>query len=224
MTIWYYSRDGQQLGPHSEQELVRFVAEGRLRRGDLVWKEGTPEWVVAGTVPALFPEVAPPPVPRPTMPAAPAPAYYREEPASEPPELWNPNAAALWCLLLSPAFGAWLHAKNWEALGQPDKAKASMVWVWGVLAVIFIVAVMQLETGVSAIGLAILATWYFMLGKQQVDLVQREYPVYRRRGWLAPILKAFAVFIGLVIVAAIVMLILGTGASSSGGSGGGKTL
>ena len=28
------------------------------------------------------------------------------------PALWNPNAAANWSLLFSPAFGAWLHMKN----------------------------------------------------------------------------------------------------------------
>jgi hypothetical protein len=29
------------------------------------------------------------------------------------PALWNPGAAASWSLLLSPAFGAFLHMKNW---------------------------------------------------------------------------------------------------------------
>ena len=32
------------------------------------------------------------------------------------PALWNPNAAASWSLLFSPAFGAFLHMKNWQAL------------------------------------------------------------------------------------------------------------
>ena len=38
------------------------------------------------------------------------------------PPLWNPNAAANWSLLFSPAFGAFVHMKNWQALGEPEKA------------------------------------------------------------------------------------------------------
>jgi hypothetical protein len=52
------------------------------------------------------------------------------------PRLWNPNAAASWSLLLTPAFGAWLHAANWRALGKPERSAANMVWVW--LTVVFL--------------------------------------------------------------------------------------
>lgn len=50
-----------------------------------------------------------------------------EENSLEPkkPLLWNPNAAVLWCLLISFIFSAFLHAANWDQLGEPDKAKAS---------------------------------------------------------------------------------------------------
>lgn len=39
--------------------------------------------------------------------------------------LWNPNAAGLWSLLFTPIFGSIIHMKNWNALGQPEKARAS---------------------------------------------------------------------------------------------------
>ncbi len=42
--------------------------------------------------------------------------------------LWNPTAAALWSLLLSPALGAWLLKRNWERLGHPDKAREAFGW------------------------------------------------------------------------------------------------
>ena len=46
--------------------------------------------------------------------------------------LWNPTVAANWSLLFSPILGAWLHAKNWAALGNEVKEKQSMYWVrWG---------------------------------------------------------------------------------------------
>src|ERR1700704_4744453 len=47
-----------------------------------------------------------------------------------PPTLWNPNAAACWSLLFSPAFGALLHARNADVLGRTDEAKANRVWFW----------------------------------------------------------------------------------------------
>ena len=33
------------------------------------------------------------------------------------PPLWNPGAAMAWSLLFSPIFGAFVHMKNWQALG-----------------------------------------------------------------------------------------------------------
>ena len=42
------------------------------------------------------------------------------------PKLWNPNAATLWSLLFSPVFGAWIHAKNWEELGNEEESRNSM--------------------------------------------------------------------------------------------------
>ena len=61
-----------------------------------------------------------------TNPYAPPKAVVADiAPRQDSPPLWNPNAAANWSLLLSPAFGAFLHMKNWEELGEPAKAAAS---------------------------------------------------------------------------------------------------
>ena len=49
-----------------------------------------------------------------------------ETPAA--PSLWNPNAAASWSLIFTPIFGAILHMKNWEALGEPQKAAGARSW------------------------------------------------------------------------------------------------
>lgn len=43
---------------------------------------------------------------------APPVANLEVEPETSLP-LWNPNAAANWCLLFTPSFGSWLHMKNW---------------------------------------------------------------------------------------------------------------
>src|SRR3954452_13849407 len=50
------------------------------------------------------------------------------------PALWNPSAAARWSFLLSPIFGAILHMKNWQALGESEKAVQSRYWVLGNIA------------------------------------------------------------------------------------------
>jgi hypothetical protein len=55
-------------------------------------------------------------------------------PIGPPPALWNPKAAAYWSLLLSPAFGAFLHARNADAMGRMDEAKANRRWFYVLIA------------------------------------------------------------------------------------------
>lgn len=59
-SVWYYVRNGAQTGPVSFDELRAVAASGQLAGTDLVWKEGTPDWVVARSVTGLF--SGPPPV------------------------------------------------------------------------------------------------------------------------------------------------------------------
>jgi hypothetical protein len=58
--VWYYVRGGKQTGPVSFDELKSAAAAGQIAPGDLVWQEGTADWVAARTVAGLF---AGPPVP-----------------------------------------------------------------------------------------------------------------------------------------------------------------
>ena len=58
---WLVMAGGRQLGPVSQDELVVWAREGRLRSEDLVWRNGMPQWVRAGTaaeLTALVPELA----------------------------------------------------------------------------------------------------------------------------------------------------------------------
>lgn len=41
---WYLSRDGQQFGPFSDNDLVRFQGTGQLQPTDLLWHEGLGDW------------------------------------------------------------------------------------------------------------------------------------------------------------------------------------
>ena len=50
---WYYSRGGQQIGPVDWNTLRQAAQSGQLGSGDLVWKEGMPDWQAASTIPGL---------------------------------------------------------------------------------------------------------------------------------------------------------------------------
>ena len=51
---WFYVRDGRREGPVRRARLLELVRGGWLAPEDLVWTEGMPGWVPAGTVDWLF--------------------------------------------------------------------------------------------------------------------------------------------------------------------------
>lgn len=91
--MWYFIREGEQLGPVPEEQIRRMTREGSLKRDDLVWQEGMMAWQPASEVPGLeFPVQAPPP-----PPVAPPPAPYQYAPpppqyvAAPPPQYPVPS-------------------------------------------------------------------------------------------------------------------------------------
>lgn len=51
---WFYTQQGQQVGPVSPDQLRQLVATGSLPPGELVWRDGLSSWIPAHTVPGLF--------------------------------------------------------------------------------------------------------------------------------------------------------------------------
>lgn len=131
------------------------------------------------------------------------------------PRLWNPNAAANWSLLLTPGFGALLHAANWRVLGQPERAKANIFWFWITLGFMFaVIASMPLPQSTAvdlvfrAVGLGLLVGWYFNQGKPQIKLVKEQFGKdYQKRGWLLVLPAGFAATLGFMVVAIAVGLL-----------------
>lgn len=127
-----------------------------------------------------------------------------------PPALWNPNAAACWSLLFSPAFGAYLHARNAENLGRTDEARANRIWFYGSIAFLVIVLASTFFPAVpEAIfrytGLVILLGWYASLGQKQVKYVKETLPGgYQRKPWTKPLLIAFGCLVASCIAVFIV--------------------
>ena len=60
--------NGQQYGPYNMQQMQQMAQSHQINASVLVWAQGMPQWIAAGSVPELAPlfAVAPPPLP-PTM-------------------------------------------------------------------------------------------------------------------------------------------------------------
>jgi hypothetical protein len=51
---WYHAQNQERRGPVSFAKLKAMASDGWLRREDLVWNAGMPEWTPAEKVPGLF--------------------------------------------------------------------------------------------------------------------------------------------------------------------------
>jgi hypothetical protein len=88
-SIWYYTHDRKPVGPVTFEQLVERARAGEVAPHELVWQEGTPQWVEARAVDGLYP--TPPPLPQFASSDSPAPvvettvavADNDEEPAIE---------------------------------------------------------------------------------------------------------------------------------------------
>ncbi len=52
--VWFISRENQQFGPYSWNDLKNFVPQNRLFRNDLLWSEELTEWTRAEKIKGLF--------------------------------------------------------------------------------------------------------------------------------------------------------------------------
>lgn len=55
VAAWFYMVNGARRGPVTVAQLKALVESAVLRANDLLWRDGMPAWVAAGTVPELFP-------------------------------------------------------------------------------------------------------------------------------------------------------------------------
>lgn len=150
-------------------------------------------------------------VPPPTTPIA---AATQEEGFS----LWNPNAAANWSLIFTPAFGSYLQMLNWRTLGQHDKASSALNWFYVSLVVLLVYVLMGVfmqdsnaADGASRVlGFVYLLTWYFSTGRAQGKFVkERLGDTYTRRPWGKVLLMGIGAILGYFMLAVVVGLILG---------------
>lgn len=133
------------------------------------------------------------------------------------PPLWNPNAAASWSLLFTPLFGSLIHMKNWEAMGEKEKAATSRMWVYASLFFLALVVLSvllpdsrKLDVLFRGAGIGLLVGWYYSSGKAQNAFVLARFGHnYPRKGWAKPLLLALAAVVAFMVLAFILVLVFG---------------
>jgi len=206
---WYVRSKGRVYGPFGGKQISEMALSGRISSRTEVASSAEGPWCTASAVKGLtFPSAA-------VSDSATVAAAPQQRPlttkiaeaskAGEALRLWNPNAAANWSILLTPAFGALLHASNWNALGKPERANINRVWaavtlVWYAISA-FVGGMWEPENGMPVVlrvtPLGLLCGWYFTQGRAQAQYVKAKVGVnYIRNGWARPMLSA-AIVIGM---------------------------
>jgi uncharacterized protein YhhL (DUF1145 family) len=138
--------------------------------------------------------------------------------AAPPRPIWNPNAACNWSLLLSPAFGAYIHALNWMTLNEPARARSAKAWFYvsllmtGIFGLLSVVGVDK--QALRYLALLYLVIWYFAAGRPQARYVKERYGTdYPRRPWGKPLVIAVAAFVAffILVLVLVVMTLVGAG-------------
>lgn len=133
------------------------------------------------------------------------------------PCLWNPRAATCWGLLLSPAFSAYIHMRNWQTLGQEDKAAQARTWLRMVIGIIVVSCFLpalgdvlgrDMEVPLS-MSLALLLAWHIWGGRGQERYVAAiTGGAYVRRPWSAKVVGALGMLVAIVVTSAAVSLMI----------------
>jgi hypothetical protein len=166
--MWYYSRNGMQLGPLSTEELSGKARGGEVSASDLIWKEGMPDWKPMAQVPEFQSTSGlsnPPPVGMGSIPMQQPPMYPAGYiPGSVPNYLWQSIVVTVLCCL---PFGvvSIVHAAKVDSLlaqgdivGATAASKSAKTWAiaglasWGLLIGIYLIFVLIAVIGAAASG------------------------------------------------------------------------
>lgn len=103
---WYFTRNGEQQGPVTIEQLKQRAVSRQLQPTDMVWKQGMAQWIQASTITNLFDQVSPPALPAvPTERPPAAPGALAVPAAHSPVELKAPVVATFVVSGLALAFG-----------------------------------------------------------------------------------------------------------------------
>ena len=184
------SRDDQEYGPYTIEELQQYSSEGSLLKSDYVY-DGI-EWVLLGQ----FLEGSQKAIN--VFQSTGSNSFSREP---ELPELWNPKVLGnlLFFIFLTPILTpVWctiIAAKNWDALKEFDKAREARNWIYIWLSIYIITFL--IPNGIF--GFVLLLIWYFRVIKPQYDVVAVGGITYYKKSWIPP-LKIYLIIVGSIII------------------------
>ena len=187
------SRDDQEYGPYTIEELQQYSSEGSLLKSDYVYN-GI-EWVLLGQ----FLEGSQKAIN--VFQSTSSNSFSREPELPELPELWNPKVLGnlLFFIFLTPILTpVWctiIAAKNWDALKEFDRAREARNWIYIWLSIYIITFL--IPNGIF--GFVLLPIWYFRVIKPQYDVVAVGGITYYKKSWIPP-LKIYLIIIGSIII------------------------
>jgi len=97
MSGWFYSKDGQQLGPVSREQLETEVQSGNISQESLIWKEGQADWLSFSKVMGDTAAVSSAPAQSAAAPYNPAVAPVSQTPVAIPSYLWQAITVTVLC-------------------------------------------------------------------------------------------------------------------------------
>lgn len=198
--LWYYTRQGQRIGPVSTEQLKQLAAAGQLAADDHIWNQGMASWTPARDINGLIPSAV---VPTPEAPP-PIPSMLSETPSSV--ALWNPQYIPVAGFCLTPAFGAWLLAENWKSLGNPVKAKQAMYWLWGQLG---LAATSCLFTPLGGLIIPLYVAWvFFELLPQAKHIKATVGDRFVHRTWGKPVRIALGCLVAYMALMALLLTVI----------------
>jgi hypothetical protein len=105
--------------------------------------------------------------------------------------------------MFTPIFGAWLHAKNWNELGQHERGNKSMLWVYIGFAILLTVIFLP-DAGARIVSCVFLISWYFFSAKSQVKYLKENNINYEKKSWGKAILLGFASLVVFIIICVVI--------------------
>jgi hypothetical protein len=114
---------------------------------------------------------------------------------------------------LQPHLRRCVAMKNWQALGEPEKAAQSKQWLLGsigLFALLFVLGIVLPESrstdlGFRGAGIGLLVAWYMLSAKVQIAHVAGRFgTTYPRKGWGKPILYAVLIFVAFLVAVFVV--------------------
>ena len=162
---WYYSKNGMQLGPIAEEELLQKSRDGEVAATDLIWKEGMGDWKPLGQVPEFqgsVPAVVTPPAGQMgSVPVQqPVAMHASQMPGAVPNYLWQSIVVTVLCCMPFGVVSIVYAAKvdglvaRGDIAGATAASKSAKTWAiaavasWVVIIVLyFVLAMVMAATG-----------------------------------------------------------------------------